>query len=166
MEQTMTGHDYGQREPMENEAMVRTLETQARAIWPQERAVFRGVFHRSGLEVIDVGCGTGEIASRIMRQFLPERVIGIDLSESHIERAQKRFGNIPGLSFQRGDAMAMSFEDDRFDVAVCRHMLQAIPKPLAVIREMVRVVREGGVVVRSCRGLRDVVVPSDAVRYG
>ena len=140
----MTGHDYGQREPMENEAMVLTLETQARAIWPQERPVLQRVFHRPGLEVIDVGCGTGEIASRIMRQFLPERVIGIDLSDSHIERARKRFGNISGLSFQRGDAVALSFEDDRFDVAVCRHMLQAIPKPLAVIREMVRVVRQGG----------------------
>ena len=139
-----TQHDYGQKEPMENEAMVRTLETQALAIWPQEKGFLQRVLRQPGLDVLDVGCGTGEIASRVRKEFSPGHVTGIDLAEPHIRHAQERFGSIPGLSFHQGDATALPFNDDRFDVAICRHMLQASPDPLAVIREMIRVVKPGG----------------------
>ena len=61
---TMTDYDYGQKEPMENEAMVLTLETQARAIWPQEKPILERLLSGQGLDVIDIGCGTGEISSR------------------------------------------------------------------------------------------------------
>ncbi len=141
---TILRHSYGQKEPMENEAMVLTLESQARAIWPQEKRHLTRVLGRQGLAVLDVGCGTGEIASRIMDEFSPAQVVGIDLAGQHIRRAQERFGIIQGLSFRQGDATALPFADDSFDVALCRHMLQAIPHPLQVIREMVRVIRPGG----------------------
>ena len=140
----LTDYDYGQKVPMENVAMVRTLDAQARAIWPQERSFLRRVFACPGLEALDVGCGTGEIASRVIKEFSPKHVTGIDLAESHIQRAVERFGGVSGLSFQRGDATRMPFEDDRFDVALCRHMLQAVPNPLAVIKEMIRLIKPGG----------------------
>jgi ubiquinone/menaquinone biosynthesis C-methylase UbiE len=79
-----------------------------------------------------------------MREFSPGRVTGIDLAESHILRARERHGSQSGLSFEQGDATRMRFEDGRFDVAFCRHMLQAVPDALAVIREMIRVVKTGG----------------------
>lgn len=136
--------DYGQKEPMENEAMVRTLDAQARAIWPQEKILLKRVFEEENLEVLDVGCGTGEIGSRIAKEFSPKHIAGVDLAESHIRLAKKRFGGISELSFQVADAAKMPFPDDRFDVALCRHMLQAVPDPLAVIREMIRLVKPNG----------------------
>ena len=137
---------YGQREPMENEAMEHTLETQAIAIWPQEKPYLRRIFPRSGLDVLDVGCGTGEISSRVLREFSPRTVTGIDLAEVNLRRAESRFSpeEYPGLSFRQGDAASMQFPDDGFDAALCRHMLQAVPDPHAVVREMIRVVRPGG----------------------
>jgi len=140
----MSGHDYGQKEPMENEAMVRTLAAQASAIWPQEKELLKRIFPRPGLEVIDVGCGTGEISSRLVSEFSPRHVTGIDLAETHIRLAQTRYAGIPGVSFQYGDATRMMFEDNSFDVAICRHMLQAVPDPMAVLREMIRVTKPGG----------------------
>ncbi|MBI1805373.1 MAG: methyltransferase domain-containing protein [Ignavibacteriae bacterium] len=140
----MPEYEYGQKEPMENEAMVRTLDAQARAIWPQEKKFLKRIFTRPGLEALDVGCGTGEISSRIAREFSTKHVTGIDLAESHIRLAKKRFDGIAGVSFQQADATTMPFEDDTFDIALCRHMLQAIPKPLAVIKEMIRVIKPGG----------------------
>ena len=131
----MSEHTYGQKEPMENEAMVLTLETQARAIWPQEKDYLKRIFSRAGLNVLDVGCGTGEITSRIANEFSTKHVTGIDLAGPHIHRAQQRFAGVSGLSFQHGDATRMPFENDRFDVALCRHMLQAVPDPLGVIKE-------------------------------
>jgi len=140
----MTEYDYGQKEPMENESMVLTLETQARAIWPQERNIFARLLSRPGLAILDVGCGTGEIASRIAKEFSPGHVTGIDLAGAHIHRAKERFRGVPGLSFQQGDATALPFEQNSFDIALCRHMLQAVPEPLKVIGEIIRVVKPGG----------------------
>ncbi len=140
----MSDHDYGQKAPMENEAMARTLDAQARAIWPQERNIVKRIFTRPGLDVLDVGCGTGEIAVRIMREFSPGHITGIDLAETHIRRAKERVGSNPGFTFEHGDAHALPFESDRFDVSLCRHMLQAIPDSEGVIREMIRVVKPGG----------------------
>ena len=50
---------------MADESMVRNLEAQAIAIWPQERALFlREPLPASGT-ICDVGCGTGEISARL-----------------------------------------------------------------------------------------------------
>ncbi len=136
--------EYGQKEPMENDAMVRTLDAQARAIWPQERILLHRVFTRAGMDVLDVGCGTGEISSRVASEFSPRHVTGIDLAGAHVHRAKALFGNIATLSFQQGDATKLPFEESQFDVAMCRHMLQAVPDALAVIKEMIRVVKPGG----------------------
>ncbi len=140
----MAAREYGQKEPMENEAMVRTLAAQANAIWPQEKELLRRIFSHPGLDVLDVGCGTGEISSRLAAEFSPKYVIGIDIAETHIRLAQERYADLPSVSFQHGDATKMPFESDRFDVALCRHMLQAVPDPIAVLREMIRVTRPGG----------------------
>lgn len=142
----MTTYDYGQKEPMENEAMAHTLDSQARAIWPQEKPLLARVFERPDVDVLDVGCGTGEISSRIVREFSPRSVVGIDLSEGNLDRAKRQYpkSQYPTLSFEQGDATALKFSDDQFDVAICRHMLQAVPDPLGVIREMIRVVKPGG----------------------
>ena len=135
---------YGFQEPMENEAMVRTLDAQARAIWPQEKPVIARVFPRQGLDVLDVGCGTGEITVRVAKEFAPRSVTGVDLSESHLRVARRRAPSPGGVSFEQGDALALRFPENRFDTALCRHMLHAVPDPVGVVREMLRVVRPDG----------------------
>lgn len=140
----MAGETYGFQEPMENEAMVRTLDAQARAIWPQEKPIIARVFPRQGLDVLDVGCGTGEISLRVAKEFAPRSVTGIDLSESHLRQARSRAPSSGGVTFEQGDALALRFPESRFDTALCRHMLHAVPDPAGVIREMIRVVKPGG----------------------
>lgn len=131
---------------MENEAMAHTLDVQARAIWPQEKQLLQRIFSRKELDVLDVGCGTGEISSRLVKEFSPKSVLGIDLAEVNLRRAKERYNpkDYPGLSFRQGNAMQMDLESNRFDVALCRHMLQAVPDPLKVIKEMIRVVKPNG----------------------
>ena len=77
-----------QAKQMADESMVRNLAAQAEVIWPQEEPIVRG--HGSPREILDVGCGTGEISSRLAALFPGARVIGVDLIESHLELARSR----------------------------------------------------------------------------
>lgn len=145
----MQGDDPENRNPqkaqMADESMVRGLAAQATAIWPQESALLAGYGLPDSLRVLDVGCGPGEITSRIARQFPGARVIGIDLLEAHLELARQRHADLaPHVRFECADAFDLPFEDDRFDLVVCRHMLQAVPEPERVVAEMARVARPGG----------------------
>src|SRR5438552_13800443 len=82
-----------QAREMADESMVRNLSAQAEAIWPQEEPIFRR--HQPRGAVLDAGCGTGEIAVRLAALFPDVPVVGIDLEESHLERARAlsaRFG--------------------------------------------------------------------------
>jgi len=134
-----------QHEQMADESMVRNLLHQAKAIWPQESAIFRGYGLGGGLDILDVGCGTGEITIRLAELYPEAALVGVDLIERHLEVARTRSTGFPGrVSFRAADAFALPFADAAFDLVVCRHMLQAVPHPDRAMAEMVRVLRPGG----------------------
>jgi SAM-dependent methyltransferase len=134
-----------QTKEMADESMVRNLAAQAEAIWPQEEPIFERNFPRGSASVIDIGCGTGELTARLAAKYPAASFIGIDLEEPHLERARERcqeFGE--RVRFEKGDALALSFEDESFDFAVCRHLVQAVPDARGVVSEIRRVLRPGG----------------------
>jgi SAM-dependent methyltransferase len=129
---------------MADESMVRNLAAQAEAIWPQEEPIFDR-HPLSNASVLDVGCGTGEIEERLAAKYPHATFVGIDLEETHLARAgarSARFGS--RVRFQTGDALAMPFPDEQFDLVVCRHVLQAVPDPEQVLTEIRRVLKPGG----------------------
>ena len=84
-----------QAKEMADESMVRNLAAQAEAIWPQEEPIFDR-HPLGGGSVLDVGCGTGEITSRLAAKYPKATFVGIDLEETHLERARaktKYFGS-------------------------------------------------------------------------
>jgi ubiquinone/menaquinone biosynthesis C-methylase UbiE len=134
-----------QREQMADESMVTTLAAQAQAIWPQEGPLFDRYGLAPGAHIVDVGCGTGEITSRLAGKFGTARVLGIDVIESSIEYAQKAHAALaPRLQFRVGDAFALDLPANSVDLAVCRHMTQSVPHVELVVAELQRVTRPGG----------------------
>lgn len=98
-----------------------------------------------GLRWLDVGCGTGAFTQQIIDSSMPACVDGIDPSRAQIEFA----GNRSGASmarFRTGDAMALPYEDDAFDIAVMALVIFFVPQPEVSIAEMKRTVRSGGTV--------------------
>src|SRR5215216_6764510 len=65
-----------QAREMADESMVRTLAAQADAIWPQERALFERYDLPTKADVLDAGCGTGEITCRLAEIFPQSRFLG------------------------------------------------------------------------------------------
>jgi len=134
-----------QHSQMADESMVRNLSYQAEAIWPQEIELFRAYGLAGALSILDVGCGTGEITTRLADLYPEATLVGVDLISDHLTVARRRsaaFG--PRVTYREADAFAMPFADGTFDLVVCRHMLQAVPRPDEAIAEMVRVLRPGG----------------------
>jgi phosphatidylethanolamine/phosphatidyl-N-methylethanolamine N-methyltransferase len=96
--------------------------------------------------VLDVGIGTG---LELPLFAADQRVVGIDLAEPMLRRAQAKVargaGNVDGLCVM--DAARLAFPDASFDAAVAPYVLSVVPDPAAMLDEIARVVKPGGDVV-------------------
>jgi SAM-dependent methyltransferase len=134
-----------QAQQMADESMVRNLAAQAQAIWPQELGLFRRYGVDGEARILDAGCGTGEISSRLAELFPRSSVVGVDVLEGHLELARARTRQLgPRLRFENRSVYGLGYPDHSFDLTVCRHVLQSIPHPEQVLAELVRVTRPGG----------------------
>ncbi|MDB6167319.1 MAG: Methyltransferase type 11 [Verrucomicrobia bacterium] len=141
----MTQHRNPQAEQMADESMIRNLTAQANAIWPQEKPLFARYQLPPDCRIADIGCGSGEITSRLALLYPRAEIIGIDILEHTVELARKRHAALaPRVQFQQGDAFELKLPAGNFDLVVCRHVTQSIPEPERVLAEMKRICRPGG----------------------
>lgn len=101
-------------------------------------------------DVLDVGCGVGHWGL-VLASVLPDaaRVTGVDREAAWIEHATLRAaarGLADRFFYLQGEAEHLPFPDDSFDVTTCQTVLIHVPNPDAVIAEMRRVTRPGGLV--------------------
>ena len=101
-----------------------------------------------GLRVLDFGCGPGTISVGLAKAIEPGELCGIDMEESQIEiaRAAAEAGRHENAVFQTGEATNLPFEDDSFDVAHCHAVLMHAPDTQAVLAEVRRVLKPGGII--------------------
>lgn len=100
---------------------------------------------RPGLSWLDVGCGNGAFTELVTARFAPGTVSGIDPSAAQIAYAQSR-PSLREADLRQGDAMALPYAADAFDVAVMPLVIFFVPDPAVGVAEMTRVVRPGGLV--------------------
>jgi phosphatidylethanolamine/phosphatidyl-N-methylethanolamine N-methyltransferase len=96
--------------------------------------------------VLEVGIGTG----LNLPLYPPHcRLTGIDLSQEMLDKAVERVQTLamPNVTLKVMDATSMDFGDDEFDKALATYTISAVPDPVAVLREMRRVVKPGGTIV-------------------
>jgi ubiquinone/menaquinone biosynthesis C-methylase UbiE len=130
---------------MADESMVRGLDAQARAIWPQEIELIRRYKLPAEPRIFDAGCGTGEGSSRLAELFPRAQVLGIDIIDAHLELARSRYAQlVPRLKFEHQSIFELNLPERSFDLAVCRHVTHSIPHPERVLAELARVTRPGG----------------------
>ena len=142
--QTSATPDYtmGFSEEMLESLRRYTAESSAAYLLPQLRP---------GLRVLDFGCGPGTISVGLAKAVAPGEMHGIDMEESQIDvaRAVAEAGGHDNATFHVGDVADLPFEDGFFDVAHCHNVLMHIPDTGAVLAEVKRVLRPGGII--ACR---------------
>ena len=110
-----------------------------------------------GESVLEVGAGLAHMA-RGMAHRGAARVLGIERSVAQLAEARRQAideGDGPlfadgRVELREGDVLAIPFRDGErgtFDVAHARFLLEHVPDPLAVVRQMVDAVRPGGRIV-------------------
>jgi ubiquinone/menaquinone biosynthesis C-methylase UbiE len=99
-------------------------------------------------KILDVGCGAGFSLLRLLTYGLePERMHGIEIAEHLVERGRRRF---PALNLIHGDASAMDYESQSFDLAMESTMfIQLMDESIcqAIAGEMLRVVKPNGYIM-------------------
>ena len=115
---------------------------------------------RVGDRVLDLGCGTGELARTLAQAGL--RVAGCDISRQMLLRAARaggvRHGDGPAGWIRLGPGWrSLPFASAAFDVVVAASVLEYVAEPAAVLRECARVLRPGGVVLYTVPDLRHPV---------
>jgi ubiquinone/menaquinone biosynthesis C-methylase UbiE len=100
------------------------------------------------LRCLDLGCGIGETTRQLARKLdSPREVIGVELNTDLVEAARGfSLGLKNRVAFEQGDAARLQFADNSFDFVFARYLLMHLPEPEAVLKEMLRVCRSGGVV--------------------
>ncbi len=117
--------------------------------------------------VLEVGIGTG-----LNLPLYPPtvRLTGIDLSQEMLDKAVERVQTLamPNIALKVMDATCMDFADNEFDKALATYTISAVPDPVAVLKEMRRVVKPMGRIVilnhfrserRAIGRLEDLVAP-------
>ena len=98
-----------------------------------------------GLAWGDVGCGTGALVECILRGSAPTSIIAIDRAEGFIRAAREKVKD-PRVTFDVGDALALTWPANSCDATVSGLVLNFVSDPQAMLTEMVRVTRPGGTV--------------------
>jgi SAM-dependent methyltransferase len=98
----------------------------------------------AGQRALDVGCGPGALTSELVARLGAASVAAVDPSPPFVEAARERH---PGVDVREASADALPFDDGAFDAALAQLVVHFMPDPVAGLREMARVTRQGGVVV-------------------
>ncbi|MFU8872941.1 class I SAM-dependent methyltransferase [Micromonospora sp. SL4-19] len=99
----------------------------------------------AGRRWLDVGCGTGALASALLARTDPARVVGVDRSAGFVAHARDRVRD-PRATFQVGDAQALPLAAASVDAVVSGLALNFVPDPPRAVAEFARVAAPDGVV--------------------
>ena len=140
----MSEHPEREEQLAYSESMAKMLDERARRQKAAKIvAVVRhalGVETLSGLRAVDVGCSAGFIADELA--LAGATTSGVDIDEPGLEKARARFGERVDFRLARGEDLP--FEDASVDVVVLNHIYEHVVDPEAVVADIHRVLRPGG----------------------
>jgi len=127
-------YTHGHHESVLRSHRWRTVDNSAAYLLPHLQA---------GINLLDVGCGPGNITADLARRLAPGRVIGVDSAADVIAAAQR---DHPDATFAVGDVYHLQFDDASWDIVHAHQLLQHVPDPVGALKQMRRVVKPGGIV--------------------
>lgn len=100
-----------------------------------------GLDKNASLKILEIGCGPGALAQALHRWYPNAQIMAVDRDSNFISFAKE---NCPGIEFLEGDATALPFDADTFDVTISNTVQEHV-EPAAFWGEQLRVLKKGGV---------------------
>jgi SAM-dependent methyltransferase/GNAT superfamily N-acetyltransferase len=162
-------------------AELARLEAQARVGWGVELHWLRRAGFKDHSTYLDLGSGPGVTSFMLAQTFPRSKVIGVEPEAMLRERARERAeenGIQDRCEFIAGMGQEIPLPDDSVDFCYARFVMQHVPDPIPIFRELRRVTRPGGVVVVADvddegvvvypepEGLRDFQIRSSQAQRG
>jgi len=98
------------------------------------------------LEILDIGCGNGNISYQLARSGF--RVTGIDISEKTIMVANANFGATPGLQFKVLNIEQFNpVESEKYDVIICSEVLEHLTDPGRLVANFLKLLKTDGIAI-------------------
>jgi SAM-dependent methyltransferase len=99
-----------------------------------------------GLSVLEVGCGTGNVITRVARARPRVKAVGCDPDARALARARKKARGLAGITFDRGYVQELPYGDGEFDRVLSSMMWHHLDEDVKVqaAQEIFRVLRPGG----------------------
>jgi 2-polyprenyl-6-hydroxyphenyl methylase / 3-demethylubiquinone-9 3-methyltransferase len=128
-------------------------------------AIHRHHAGRSGLRLLDVGCGGGLMSEPLARDGL--QVVGIDASAGNIGAARRHAGDLPGLDYRIGEPAVALAPGEQFDVVLALEVVEHVADVPAFLAEVAARVAPGGLLIASTlnRTLRSWVLAIVGAEY-
>ena len=129
-------------------AETRRLQTQAQILNPSTQQLFEQAGITTGMKVLDVGSGAGDVALLLADRVGPSGgVVGVDSDPTVLETARARVeaAGLTNVSFLVGDIATMPLETE-FDAIVGRLIFTHLRSPAAVLHRLASHLRPGGIV--------------------
>jgi SAM-dependent methyltransferase len=115
------------------------VDPDVRAAW---RSLLLGVLPPAPGRVADLGCGTATLA--LLLAEAGYAVDGVDFSPEMVRRARAKVSGRADVTITEGDARVPPLSPGDHDAVLCRHVLWALPEPVAALRRWVDLLRPGG----------------------
>lgn len=117
--------------------VIRHLITHGRGS-PAEHSRKRREKH---MRILEIGCAGGHLSGLLAGVFPDAEVVGVDVYESAIEEARRRW---PNLTFQVADAHRLPFKNGVFDLVMMSETIEHLVDPEKVLHEIGRVLKKDG----------------------
>lgn len=128
-----------------------TADDFAQAAENLSEQVCRAANLQNDLAVLDVGCGFGGTVAHINERYTGMDLIGLNLDERQLERAREIVSPLADnrIDFQQGNACALPFPDQVFDVVLAVECIFHFPDRKQFFKEAYRVLKPGGFLALS-----------------
>ena len=112
--------------------------------WRRAASTFRSILNRDGARVLDLCCGTGDMAFALRKQGLPAAITGVDFSHPMLTRAFAKTSPHRLVTWIESDALRLPFPDNRFDLVTSAFGFRNLADYDAGLCEIRRVLKPGG----------------------
>lgn len=115
---------------------------------PEIHTLLQETLHLQGNEnILDVGCGMGTLVKNLSSLITTGTITGIDLNHNLVEYGNCHWAAFPHTCLKVGDAYALPFPDNTFDVVLSMGLIENISNSKRALTEMIRVLKAHGKLV-------------------